>query len=54
MILAGLFAGVLFIGLILGDWFYFIQLTPDAIHPVWVQCGENSRPVDSTHPGNPA
>jgi len=31
MILAGLFAGVLFIGLILGDWFYFIQLTPDAI-----------------------
>lgn len=31
MILAGLFAGVLFIGLILGDWFYFIQLTPDAV-----------------------
>ncbi len=31
MILAGLFAGVLFIGLILGDWFYFIRLTPDAI-----------------------
>lgn len=31
MILAGLFAGVLFIGLILGDWFYFVQLTPDAV-----------------------
>ncbi len=31
MILAGLFAGVLFIVLIVGDWFYFIRLTPDAI-----------------------
>jgi hypothetical protein len=31
MILAGLFASLLFIGLILGDWFYFIRLTPDAI-----------------------
>jgi len=31
MILAGLFAGVLFVGLIAGDWFYFIRLTPDAI-----------------------
>ncbi len=31
MILAGLFAGVLFVGLIVGDWFYFIRLTPDAI-----------------------
>ena len=31
MILAGLFASALFIGLILGDWFYFIQLTPDAV-----------------------
>ena len=31
MILAGFFAGVLFIGLIVGDWFYFIRLTPDAI-----------------------
>lgn len=31
MILAGLFAAVLFIGLILGDWFYFVRLTPDAI-----------------------
>ena len=30
MILAGLFASALFIGLILGDWLYFIQLTPDA------------------------
>jgi hypothetical protein len=31
MILAGLFAGLLFIGLIVGDWLYFIRLTPDAI-----------------------
>jgi hypothetical protein len=31
MTLAGLFAGVLFIGLILGDWLYFVRLTPDAI-----------------------
>jgi len=30
MILAGLFAGALFIGLILGDWLYFVRLTPDA------------------------
>jgi hypothetical protein len=30
MLLAGLFAGVLIIGLILGDWFYFVRLTPDA------------------------
>jgi uncharacterized membrane protein YciS (DUF1049 family) len=30
MILAGLFAGVLFIGLIVGDWLYFVRLTPDA------------------------
>ncbi len=30
MILAGLFAGVLFLGLILGDWIYFVRLTPDA------------------------
>jgi len=28
--LAGLFAGVLFIGLVLGDWLYFARLTPDA------------------------
>jgi len=28
--LAGLFAGILFIGLIVGDWLYFIRLTPDA------------------------
>lgn len=31
MILAGLFAGVLFIGLIVGDWLYFVRLTPDAV-----------------------
>ncbi len=31
MILAGMFAGILFIGLIVGDWLYFIRLTPDAI-----------------------
>ncbi|MGZ9140277.1 MAG: hypothetical protein ACXW38_10910 [Nitrospira sp.] len=31
MMLAGLFAGLLFIGLIVGDWLYFIRLTPDAI-----------------------
>ena len=31
MILAGFFAGILFIGLIIGDWLYFIRLTPDAI-----------------------
>lgn len=30
MMLAGLFAGVLFLGLILGDWLYFVRLTPDA------------------------
>jgi hypothetical protein len=30
MVLAGLFAGVLFIGLIFGDWLYFVRLTPDA------------------------
>jgi hypothetical protein len=30
MILAGLFAGVLFLALILGDWLYFVRLTPDA------------------------
>lgn len=31
MVLAGLFAALLFIGLIVGDWFYFVQLTPDAV-----------------------
>lgn len=31
MVLAGFFAGILFIGLIVGDWLYFIRLTPDAI-----------------------
>lgn len=31
MVLAGLFAGVLCLGLILGDWLYFIRFTPDAI-----------------------
>lgn len=30
MILAGLFAGALFLALILGDWLYFVRLTPDA------------------------
>ena len=30
MILAGFFAGVLCLGLILGDWLYFVRLTPDA------------------------
>jgi hypothetical protein len=31
MMLAGLFAGILCIGLIVGDWLYFIRLTPDAV-----------------------
>ena len=30
MVLAGFFAGALCLGLILGDWFYFVRLTPDA------------------------
>jgi hypothetical protein len=30
MMLAGLFAGFLLLGLILGDWLYFVRLTPDA------------------------
>ena len=30
MWLAGLFASVLLLGLILGDWLYFVRLTPDA------------------------
>jgi hypothetical protein len=30
MLLAGLFAATLFLGLILGDWLYFVRLTPDA------------------------
>jgi hypothetical protein len=30
MLLAGTFAGVLFLGLILSDWLYFVRLTPDA------------------------
>lgn len=30
MILAGFFAGALCFGLILGDWLYFLRLTPDA------------------------
>jgi|SRR5262245_3622086 len=30
MILAGIFAAVLFLGVILGDWLYFIRLTPEA------------------------
>lgn len=31
MLLAGFFAAALFVGLIVGDWLYFIQLTPYAI-----------------------
>ena len=31
MVLAGLFAGILFLGLIFGDWLYFVRLTPDAV-----------------------
>lgn len=31
MVLAGLFASLLFIGLMLGDWLYFVRFTPDAI-----------------------
>ena len=30
MLFAGFFAGALCLGLILGDWFYFMRLTPDA------------------------
>ena len=30
MMLAGLFAGALLLGLIFGDWLYFVRLTPDA------------------------
>jgi len=30
MMFAGFFAGALFLGLILGDWLYFMRLTPDA------------------------
>jgi hypothetical protein len=30
MIFAGFFAGALCLGLILGDWYYFMRLTPDA------------------------
>jgi hypothetical protein len=30
MIFAGFFAGALCLGLIIGDWFYFVRLTPDA------------------------
>jgi hypothetical protein len=30
MIFAGFFAGALFLGLLLGDWLYFMRLTPDA------------------------
>ncbi|CUS33759.1 conserved membrane hypothetical protein [Candidatus Nitrospira nitrosa] len=31
MLLAGFFAGALFLGLLVGDWVYFIRLTPDAV-----------------------
>ncbi|MGQ0811014.1 MAG: hypothetical protein ACT4OO_07300 [Nitrospiraceae bacterium] len=30
MLLAGIFAAVLFLGLVAGDWFYFVSLSPDA------------------------
>lgn len=30
MLLAGLFAGAMLLGLIVGDWLYFVRLTPDA------------------------
>jgi hypothetical protein len=30
MVLAGIFAAMLFLGLIVGDWLYFVRLTPDA------------------------
>ena len=31
MLLAGFFASALFLGLLVGDWVYFIRLTPDAV-----------------------
>jgi hypothetical protein len=31
MVLASVFAGVMFLGLVVGDWWYFIRLTPDAV-----------------------
>lgn len=31
MVLASVFAGIMFLGLIVGDWWYFIRFTPDAI-----------------------
>ncbi|MCP9452527.1 MAG: hypothetical protein NNA23_07570 [Nitrospira sp.] len=31
MVIAGVFASFLFIGLVLADWLYFVRLTPDAI-----------------------
>lgn len=31
MLLAGLFASMLLLGLVVGDWLYFIRLTPDAV-----------------------
>lgn len=31
MLLAGAFAGFLFLGLIVSDWLYFVRLTPDAV-----------------------
>lgn len=41
MLLAGFFAGALFLGLLVGDWAYFIRLTPDAIR---YGCRVASRP----------
>ena len=31
MLLAGAFAGILFLGLIVSDWLYFVRLTPDSV-----------------------
>lgn len=31
MLFAGAFAGLLFLGLIVSDWLYFVRLTPDAV-----------------------
>ncbi|HMS83043.1 MAG TPA: hypothetical protein PKD12_05295 [Nitrospira sp.] len=41
MLLAGLFAGALFLGLLVGDWMYFNYLTPDAVR---YGCRVASRP----------
>jgi hypothetical protein len=48
MVLAGLFAALLFIGLIVGDWFYFVQLTPDAVRYGCSVARSRDRWTDST------